>query len=119
MSIKWLDTPDGDEELGDLLDAVRGDWADAPDDDDTLADLLATARTECETYAPAEADPQHPGAHACRVAQLLHARNIWNASLAAPSSGDFGEGSFQITVHPLDWAVTQRLRPQRGRKRAV
>lgn len=122
MSITWLDTPtdpDDEEEFAQLLDVVRDRWADAPTDDDTLADLLATARTECENYAPAETDPQHPGEHACRTAQLLHARNIWNASLIAPGDGGgFGEGGFAVTVHPLDWAVTQRLRPKRVKRKA-
>lgn len=123
MPVKWLDTPDNPddpEEFAELLEAVRVRWADAPSDDDTLADLLATARTECETYAPAETDPQHPGEHACRTAQLLHARNIWNASLVNPGGGgEFGAEGFTVTVHPLDWAVTQRLRPKRARKLAI
>lgn len=121
--IKWLDTPDNPDdpdELAGLLEAVRARWMDAPTDDDTLVDLLATARTECEAYAPDESDPQHPGGHACRTAQLMHARNIWNASLITPGGGgEFGEAGFTVAVHPLDWAVTQRLRPKRGRKLAI
>lgn len=115
MAIIWHDTFDPDDEaaVDAALGIVRDRWADAPADDEQLIELLAVARGECEAYAPRETDPQHPGPEACRIAQLMHARNIWNASAVAPS-GDFGEGSFTLTVHPLDWAITQRLRPKRA-----
>ena len=48
-----------------------------------------------------------------RQAQLMQARNVWNASKASPS-GDFDGASYGLTSFPLDWMVRQLLRPKRG-----
>lgn len=95
------------------LDSARADWEQAPAEDVTLHNLLETARIECEAYAPAlKAGVRVPTNY--RAAQLLQARNSLNAGQVQPS-GDFGEGSFQMTPFPLDWKVKQLLRPQTGR----
>ncbi|CAG7618417.1 hypothetical protein ACFPZL_01140 [Leucobacter soli] len=93
---------------------ARARWLDAPEDEAQLAELLEAAREACEAYAPAEDDPERPGWPALRRAQETHVRNLWNAALAAPSSGDFGEGSYTVSTHPLDWHVKQMLRPARA-----
>lgn len=117
MSIDWhgptADVPEGEPNPG--LEEVRSRWADAPADDAHLTEILAVARRECEAYAPAETDRQHPGAEACRTAQLMQARNLWNAGAVAPT-GDFGDDhtGFSYSAWPLDRDVKQRLRPRRG-----
>ena len=50
---------------------------------------------------------------AWRLAQLMQARNIFNAGKASPA-GDFDGSSFGITTMPLDWQIKQLLRPQPG-----
>lgn len=114
-NIKWHPTDPDDPEAPDGLQVVRDRWADAPASDDDLLELLAVARTECEAYAPKETDPEHPGSDACRAAQLMQARNIWNAGAVQPSGG-FGDehGGFSYSAWPLDRDVKQRLRPKRA-----
>ena len=90
------------------------DWPDAYsiDDTGTLTVYLEVAKSQVLAYAPAlTEDALIPEAYA--VAQLMQARNIWNASKVSPS-GDIGEGSYAVTPHPLDWMVKQLLRPRRG-----
>lgn len=92
------------------LDSARAEWDQAPLSDVTLYSLLETARIECEAFAPERSTiPAN-----FRAAQLLQARNSLNAGQVQPS-GDFGEGSFQMTPFPMDWKVKQLLRPKTGR----
>ena len=101
--------------------SAREHWADAPgypeDEADVLVELLEVAREQVEAYAPALPLPAEGEAleipATYRYAQLMQARNIWNASTVSPG-GDLGEGDFTITVHPLDWTVKQMLRPKRA-----
>lgn len=115
MAIDWHPTTPDDPEALDGLAVVRERWPDAPTDDAYLIEILAVARRECEAYAPAETDAQHPGAEACRTAQLMQARNLLNAGAVAPSGG-FGDehGGFSYSAWPLDRDVKQRLRPARA-----
>lgn len=102
-------------------ESARDQWADAPgtpaDDPDVLEELLDVAREQVEAYAPnlppaAEGGPVSiPITY--RYAQLMQARNIWNAALVSPG-GEMGEGDFAITPHPLDWTVKQMIRPKRA-----
>jgi len=90
------------------------DWPDAYsiDDSGTLTMYLEVAKSQVLAYAPALAnDAPIPEAYA--VAQLMQARNIWNASKVSPS-GDINTGSYASTPFPLDWQVRQLLRPRRG-----
>jgi hypothetical protein len=48
-----------------------------------------------------------------RLAQIMHARNMWNAGKAS-TSGSFDGSEYGLSTFPLDWAVKQLLRPQRG-----
>lgn len=50
------------------------------------------------------------------LAQIMQARNTFNAVKASPS-GDFDGSSYGITARPLDWSVKQILRPRVGRPR--
>ncbi len=92
---------------------ARDRWLDAPSDEAQLAELLEVAEVACVAYPPKSDDPEHPGWAALRRAQLTHARNMWNAGIVAPS-GEFGEDTFSISAHPLDWHVKQLLRPARA-----
>lgn len=38
---------------------------------------------------------------------------MWNAGIVSPG-GEFGEGEFTMSTHPLDWHVKQLLRPKRA-----
>lgn len=93
------------------IDTARDEWADAPSDDVKLFKLLWNARNEVEAYAPTLAADRRPPINYTE-GQLLHARNIWNASKVDPASGGMGDDSFIIRPFPLDWAIKQRLRPQ-------
>lgn len=118
MPINWHPTrPDDPEDpaVAEALEVVRERWPDAPADDDWLLEILTVARRECEAYAPAESDREHPGEDACRTAQLMQARNLLNAGAVAPS-GEFGDdhGGYSYSAWPLDRDVKQRLRPVRA-----
>lgn len=94
------------------LDSARNEWTDAPYNDVQLFELLDIAAGQVLVYAPAlVVGARIPTAYA--TAQLMQARNIWNASKVNPS-GDMGDGSFVITPKPLDWMIKQILRPKRA-----
>lgn len=89
-------------------------WPDAEGilDDDVLALYLSSARIACEAFAP----PLAEGADVpdnYLLAQVYQTRNLWNAGAAAPG-GEFDGSSYGLSTHPLDWQVTQLLRPRRG-----
>lgn len=95
------------------IETARADWPSAPGFDAWLHVLLETAKQQVLDYAPALAAGQHPPAN-YQHAQLLQARNSWNAAMVDPSTGGLGEDSFIITPHPLDWHIKQVLRPKRA-----
>lgn len=86
-------------------------WADSLHlSDDALQDLLDTAQVQCESYAPAVSGVVPVN---YRQAQLLQARNLWQA--VKKDNGDqIGADGFAIRVYPLDWVVQGILRPKRG-----
>lgn len=91
---------------------AREDWEQAPRHDHKLYELLATAREQCLEYDPLAEGGPVPDRH--RQAQLMQARNLWNAARVDPANGGIDGESFIITPHPLDWTIKQILRPQRG-----
>lgn len=96
------------------LPAARADWQGAPLEDGRLHDLLVVARHQCLEFAPTLADDTPIPAH-YRQAQLMQARNIWNATKTDPGGSTLGPEGFSVPVFPLDWAVQQMLRPRRGK----
>lgn len=96
------------------LDMARDEWADAR----TLADvilwrLLDTAKGDVLAYAPALPDAA-PIPLRYAEAQIMQARNRWNALKVDPASGGLGEGDFVIRPFPLDWQIKQLLRPKQA-----
>lgn len=94
------------------LDSARDDWDDAPDGDSTLYDLLDIAREAVTEFAPALEEDELPPLN-YRKAQLMQARNVWNATEVRPS-GEVGADGYVIVPKPLDWQIKQILRPRRG-----
>ena len=97
------------------LETAREDWRDAPVVDAWLYELLWTARNDVVQYAPVLPDGQWPPPN-YRRAQLMQARNLWNAGKVDPASGGDGEGQFILRPLPLDWTVKQTVRPKTARK---
>jgi hypothetical protein len=95
------------------LDTARDDWRDAPGFDAWLYELLWTARNDVLAYAPALAASQRPPLN-YRRAQIMQARNLWNAGKVDPASGGMGEDTFVLRPFPLDWTIKQTLRPKRA-----
>jgi|GEM_PF-2935406 len=94
------------------LASARSGWREASASDVALYGLLQIARTAVIEYAPAlTAEDVIPISY--REAQLLHARNVWNATAPAGSNGQIGSDGFAIQPKPLDWHVKQMLRPKR------
>lgn len=93
------------------LASARGAWRDAPAADLTLHELLEVAREQCEAYAPALPDGAVVPIR-WKSAQLMQARNIWNASKTDPEAGGFGDEGFVIRPYPLDWTIKQMLHPK-------
>lgn len=87
---------------------------------ETIEHLLAAARDQVLAYAPAITDDSPasvtvPDRYA--LAQLRQAANLYRAA-TVDGTGGIGDGeSFVITPHPLDWHITNLLRPKRGRPR--
>lgn len=103
--VDWLVVCDPADEWHNVVTA-RLEWAGAPEQDGVLARLLSVARDQCEAYGrQQETVPER-----YRAAQLMQARNTFNASL---TNGDqqTDMGGFVVTIRPLDWAVKQLLRP--------
>lgn len=101
----------------DDLEDVRHYW---PGVDEVFPDglgvLLASARIQCEAYAPALAEGAGvPDNY--RHAQTLQARALWRAGEARTADNMGGAEGMTVTVFPMDWTVKRLLRPQRGRPR--
>lgn len=103
MAVTWA-TPDD----------ARKFWRDAPADEDVLSVYLGAARVAVEAFAPALPEDAEELPDNYLLAQIMQARNTWNAGKASPSTGDFDGGGFGISAMPLDWQIKQLLRPQRG-----
>jgi len=104
----WLVVCDPTDQWHNVITA-RLEWSGAPDPDGTLHRLLEVAREQVEAYGPT-LDADGPVPERYRAAQLIQARNTWNASL---TNGDaqVDAGGFVVNVRPLDWAVKQLIRP--------
>lgn len=88
-------------------------WLDAPLDNlETLGYLLTTARAQVSEYAGA-IEVTADGAQRLVLAQLMQARNLWNAG-RADSGGDIGDGGFVFTPRPMDKTIRQIIRPIQG-----
>lgn len=93
------------------LESARDQWADAVQTSDAaLWELLETAKGQCIEYAPPlilnQAVPVN-----YKAAQLKQAQNTWNGS-HTDTGGRFNEEGGTITVFPMDWQVTNMLRPK-------
>lgn len=93
------------------LATAREDWRDAPDSDVKLYTLLYLARDAVEAYAPKLADGATVPLPWVQ-AQLLQARNHWNAARVDPANAGLGDDQFTLTPFPLDWNVRQIIRPK-------
>lgn len=101
-------------------------WQDAPIENlEVLEALLDTAREQVLAYAPEpSADaltvvggyvtPGAPTPPRYVLAQLMQARNLWNAGNVS-SEGNFGDGSFSFTPRPMDKTIRQIIRPADGK----
>lgn len=102
------------------LPYARNEWRDAPADDFALWRLLDIARYQVTVYGPERVAEEiaagGPVPSRYVKAQLMQARNIWNASKLDPSGMIGAEpGGFAFTPFPLDWQVRQTVRPKTGR----
>lgn len=94
------------------LHTARSAWPRCPVEDDVqLFELLSIARMQVLEYAEELEDDESVPLN-LKTAQLVQARNIWNASLADPTGDSNGEFSFQ--PRPMDWHVQALIRPRRG-----
>ena len=86
-------------------------WPDAGDVSEGFLELLLEAAQEtCEAYAPAlAADAPVPARY--RIAVVMHARDVWNASRRNPE-GTMGPEDYAVQVRPLSLDVRQLLRPR-------
>jgi hypothetical protein len=104
------------------LDTAREEtrWPDANTlSDRVLFDILIEARRAVIAYADevgVDFDEDQPASN-LRFAQIMQARNIHNAIRVDPSTGDLGDGSFQVRAFPLDWQVQQIIKPKSRRPR--
>lgn len=83
----------------------------------TVTDLLAIAWTSCEEFIPADQLAPAPAPTTVPrrwvMANVYHARDLWNASIR---NGDvIGFADYAVRVRPLSDTVAALLRPRRGR----
>lgn len=97
------------------IDEVVRYWPQAGTDlePDELAPLLASARTQCEAYAPALTEGAEVPEN-YRLAQALQARALFRSGIAG-SNDQIGAEGYTVTVFPMDWTVKNLLRPKKGR----
>lgn len=100
---------------GDDMATIEAVWSDAALVDAVVLQMyLDAGRDACQAYAP-DADPAADIPAGWKIAQVMQARNIYNAGITPTSGdGDFSAGGYGISTYPLDWHVKQLLRPQRG-----
>lgn len=85
-----------------------------------LPSLLASARVQCEAFAPSLTTTLEDGSTVTAEppvnylqAQALQARALYRAGVAG--SGDtIGPDGLTVTVYPMDWTVKNLLRPRRA-----
>ena len=101
------------------LTTARAEWpgGNAPFNDPALTELLTVAREQVEAFGKVipVTVPVTPVPDRYRLAQLMQARNLWNAGKAdTGSNGGFGDESFTIYTFPMDNAVKNIIRPKSG-----
>jgi hypothetical protein len=107
---------------------VEAIWPQAAEevDDTALQIVLDAALQQCIAFAPkpsevdflVETDGEFPGYAVpmnWRVALIMQARNIYNASKVDSGSGGMGEEGFILRPYPMDWSVKNLIRPKRGK----
>lgn len=95
------------------LASARAQWRDAPALDVALFTFLEGARGQCLEYAP-ELDAGARPPLMWRQAQLMQARNCWNAAKTDPASGGIGGDDLVFRPYPMDQTVRLLLRPKRA-----
>lgn len=89
-------------------------WPEAPMNDEVRGLIVATAQNDVVEFAPElPEDATIPANY--RLAQLMQARNLWNAG-RTDSDGGVGDGEFVFRPFPLDRQIRQILRPKSPRK---
>jgi len=104
----------------DDLETVREFWPTVDEVDPAqLPRLLASARVQCEDYAPSLVRTidgvdvvLEPPVNYLQ-AQALQARALFR-STEAGRGDQLGPDGFAVTVFPMDWTVKLLLRPRRG-----
>lgn len=95
------------------LEGARTEWQEARQISDLkLWRLLEVSKLQVLAFAPDLDEGQRPPINYAE-AQMMQAKNVWNAGRTAPS-GDLGGDNFAITPFPLDWHVKALLRPTTG-----
>lgn len=95
---------------------AQDDWRDAPHDDELLQQYLDVAAQQVIAYGPARIAETIADSGCVplnyRMAQLMQARNLWNAAKTDPSGAQGADPGFTFTPFPLDWSVKAVIRPK-------
>jgi hypothetical protein len=90
------------------------DWPDSAQvQPHVLYQLLEVARQAVSAYAVPSELLEQPSAN-FRMAQLLHARSLWNVSKSSTGSVVGSEAGYTIAIRPLDSTVRALIRPPRA-----
>lgn len=95
------------------LASARGQWSDAPRLDVSLYTFLEGAKGQIIEYGPELV----AGARAplgWQQAQLMQARNCWNAAKSDPASGGIGGDDLVFRPYPMDQTIRLIIRPKRA-----
>jgi hypothetical protein len=95
------------------LASARAQWADAPRLDISLYTFLAGAREQIVEYGPELAAGVRVPL-SWQQAQLMQARNCWNAAKTDPASGGIGGDDLVFRPYPMDQTVRYLIRPKRA-----
>ena len=107
--LKWYSAQSAEQQ-----ERVLGDWSDAPVAREELCGmLLDIAREQVLEYGVLLNDDNDPPARFV-FAQLMHARNLWEAG-KADENGNLGSEGYSYTPRPLDKTIKNTIRPVSGR----
>lgn len=96
---------------------VRAAWADAPvQNAELLGMLLTVARGQVLGYGIEAPEPEVPDRFV--LAQLMQARNLWNAGRTT-GDGEVGSDGFVFRPMPLDKTIRLVIRPIDGKPHAL
>ena len=95
-------------------ETARAQWTGAPSNSAELQAFLDAAKRQCIAYAPPITNTDGTLPEGFEIAQLMRARDLWNAGHTAPQTENMFSGDVQVRVYSMSQEVKGLLRPMRA-----